>query len=205
MLVGPITKVFGTHETFIRQRPVPQTVGFGAHYARGRPEDPMGEVTNEDYAGALVVFAGGARGTFECSRSMIGPESQMAFDVYGTRGAVGWNLEKLNELQVCLVDEDGRAPRGYTTVYGGDRYPYHGHFVPGDANSIGFEDVITIEDYAFLDSVAKGEQHQPGTGGGARLRQLPGRVAALVLVRRGGRTSSGSSEEASEENEEMVR
>ncbi len=86
MLVGPITKVFGTNETFIRQRPVPQTVGFGAHYARGRPEDPMGEVTNEDYAGALVVFAGGARGTFECSRSMIGPESQMAFDVYGTEG-----------------------------------------------------------------------------------------------------------------------
>ena len=43
MLVGPITKVFGTHETFIRQRPLPQTVGFGAHYARGRPEDPMGD------------------------------------------------------------------------------------------------------------------------------------------------------------------
>ena len=60
MLVGPITRVFGTNETFIRQRPVPQSVGFGAHYARGRPEDPMGEVTNEDYAGALVVFAGGA-------------------------------------------------------------------------------------------------------------------------------------------------
>jgi hypothetical protein len=34
--------------------------------------------------------------------------------------------------------------------------------VPGDANSIGFEDVITIEDYAFLTSVAKGEPFQPG-------------------------------------------
>jgi predicted dehydrogenase len=160
VLAGPITHVLGTSETFIRERPLPQA--GGTHYARGRLGDPTGEVTNEDYAAALVVFANGARGTFECSRSIIGPESQMAFDVYGTRGAIGWNLEQLNELQVSLTDDDGRAPRGYTTVYGGDRYPFHGHFVPGDANGIGFEDIVTIEDFAFLTSVAKGEPFQPG-------------------------------------------
>jgi predicted dehydrogenase len=160
-LVGPIIRLVGTQETFIRQRPLP--VGDGAtHYARGRPGDPMGDVTNEDYAGALVVFANGARGTFESSRSIIGPESQMAFEVYGTQGSIAWNLEELNELQIYLTDEAGRAPRGYTTVHAGDRYPFHGHFVPGDANSIGFEDVITIEDYAYLSSVAGGEMHQPG-------------------------------------------
>jgi hypothetical protein len=86
----------------------------------------------------------------------------MAFEVYGTKGSIAWNLERLNELQVNLTDDAGEAPRGYTTVYGGDRYPYHGRFVPGDANSIGFEDVITIEDYAFLSSVAAGAPHEPG-------------------------------------------
>jgi predicted dehydrogenase len=160
-LVGPITRLVGTQETFIRQRPLPTGAG-GTHYARGRPGDPLGEVTNEDYAGALVQFANGACGTFEASRAIIGPESQMAFEVYGTRGSIGWNLENLNELRVNLTDDEGRAPRGYTTVFGGDRYPYHGHFVPGDANSIGFEDVITIEDYAFLTSVVKGEPFEPG-------------------------------------------
>ena len=161
LLVGPITAVVGTRETFIRRRPLPRP-GAGTHYARGNPDDPTGEVTNEDYAGALVRFAGGGCGSFECSRSMVGPESQMAFEVFGTKGAIAWNLEQLNELQVHLVDDDMEAPRGYTTVYGGDRYPFHGHFVPGDGNAIGFEDVVTIEDYAFLDSVARGEQHQPG-------------------------------------------
>ena len=151
----------GTQETFIRERPLPGAHG-GTHYGRGRPGDPVGAVTNEDYAAALVVFDGGARGSFECSRSMVGPESQMAFEVFGTKGALAWNLEQLNELQVHLVDDGELAPRGYTTVYGGDRYPYHGHFVPGDANSIGFEDVVTIEDFAFLSSVARGEQHEPG-------------------------------------------
>jgi predicted dehydrogenase len=157
---GRITSVSGTRETFITERPLPK--GGGTHYDRGAPDDPTGIVTNEDYAACLVKFLNGARGTFEASRSMVGPESQMAFDVYGTRGALSWNLESLNELKVFLVDETGQSPRGYTTVYGGERYPFHGHFVPGDANAIGFEDLITIEDFTYLTSVAAGTPHHPG-------------------------------------------
>ena len=155
-----VVSVAGTMETFIKQRPLP--VAGGTHYARGAVGDPTGAVTNEDYAGALVVFENGARGTFEASRSVVGPESQMAFDVYGTRGALRWNLETMNEIEVFLVDADDQAPRGYTKVYAGDRYPYHGHFVPGDANAIGYEDLKVIENFEFLSAVAAGEQHQPG-------------------------------------------
>ncbi len=160
MLVGPITRVSGTMETFIKDRPLPKA--GGTPYDRGTPGDPTGAVTNEDYAAAMVTFANGARGTFESSRAIIGPESQMAFDIYGTKGALRWNLETMNELDVFIVDESDTAPRGYTKVYAGDRYPYHGHFVPGDANAIGYEDLKVIENYEFLTAVAKGEQHEPG-------------------------------------------
>jgi predicted dehydrogenase len=158
MLLGPITRVTGTTETFIRERPVPS--GVGSHYGRGTPDDPKGAVTNEDYAGMLCEFAAGARGTFEASRSIIGPESQMAFELYGTKGALGWNLEKLNELQLYLVEDELHT--GYRTVYGGDRFPYHGHFVPGSANGIGFEDLVVIEDYEFCRAVAEGRRYEPG-------------------------------------------
>jgi predicted dehydrogenase len=157
MLLGPITRVVGTVETFIRERPV--TAG-GTHYARGSADDPRGPVTNEDYAGLLCEFAGGARGTFEASRTIIGPESQMAFDVYGTEGALSWNLERLNELQVYLAEDELHT--GYRTVFGGDRFPYHGNFVPGSANGIGFEDLVVIEDLEFLSSIAARRPHQPG-------------------------------------------
>jgi len=160
MLVGPITRVSGTMETFIQDRPLPKA--GGTHYDRGSPGDPTGAVTNEDYAAAMVTFANGARGTFESYRAIIGPESQMAFDIYGTKGALRWNLETMNELDVFIVDESETAPRGYTKVYAGDRYPYHGHFVPGDANAIGYEDLKVIENYEFLTAVAKGQQHAPG-------------------------------------------
>ena len=158
MLLGPITNLTGTLETFIRERPAP---GDGAsHYGRGRPEDPRTPVTNEDYAAMLCTFASGARGTFEVSRTLVGPESENAFDVYGTRGAVGWNFERLNELRVYRATEDRGS--GYTTVLGGDRFSHHGIFVPGSGNTIGFEDLVTIEDYEFCTAVAEGRPYEPG-------------------------------------------
>lgn len=160
-LIGPIERLTGTRHTFITERPLPKP-GAGSHYARGEAGDPTGSVTNEDYGALLCTFANGALGTFESSRAMVGPESQMAFEVHGTKGAVAWNLETMNELRVFLVDESGTAPRGYTTVYAGDRYPYHGHFVPGDANAIGYEDLKVIEGYEYLSSVAAGKPHDPG-------------------------------------------
>ena len=150
MLLGPITRVVGTTATFIAQRPL--ALPGAGHYGRGAPGDPTGDVTNEDYAGMLCEFASGVRGTFESSRTIVGPESQMAFDVHGTKGAAGWNLEKLNELRLYRLTDDPGS--GYTTVFGGDRFPYHGHFVPGSANGIGFEDLVVIEDYEFCRAIA---------------------------------------------------
>jgi predicted dehydrogenase len=158
MLLGPITRVTGTVETFIRERPAP---GDGAsHYGRGRPGDPRTPVTNEDYAAMLCEFPSGARGTFEVSRTMTGPESENAFDVYGTRGAVGWNLERLNELRLYRATEDRGS--GYATVLGGERFGHHGVFVPGSGNPIGFEDLVTIEDYEFCSALAEGRPYEPG-------------------------------------------
>ena len=157
MLNGPIIRVVGIGETFIKERPLPS--GAGTHYDRGSPGDPSGEVTNEDYFGALVVFANGSHGMFEASRAIVGPQSQMAFDVYGTEGALSWNHETLNELQLFRASD---PQQGYTTVRASDRHPFHGAFVPGDANSIGFEDMVAIQDHEFLAAVAEGRPHGAG-------------------------------------------
>jgi hypothetical protein len=84
----------------------------------------------------------------------------MAFDLHASEGAIGWNLERMNELQLYLATDELHS--GYTTVYGGERFPYHGNFVPGSANGIGFEDLVVIEDYEFCRSVAERRPHRPG-------------------------------------------
>jgi predicted dehydrogenase len=158
MLIGPISRVAGTIATFIANRPEPaQRAG---HYSRGTPEDPLTPVTNEDYAAMLCEFACGARGTFESSRTIVGPQSQMAFDAYGTAGAVGWNFERLNEVRLYRATRERGS--GYTTVLGGEGYGHHGVFVPGSANQIGFEDLIAIEDYEFCRAVVEGRPYEPG-------------------------------------------
>jgi predicted dehydrogenase len=158
MLLGPITSVVATTETFIRERPQP--VGAATHYGRGSAGDPRTPVTNEDYAGMLACFASGARGTFEASRIIVGPESEMAFDVYGTQGAAGWNLERLNELRLYRRTADRGS--GYTRVLGGDRFSHHGAFVPGSGNPIGFEDLVTIEDHEFCRALTEDRPYEPG-------------------------------------------
>ncbi len=161
MLNGPITSVVGASETFITERPLPS--GTGTHYDRGGADDPTGTVTNEDYFAALVRFANGSVGTFESSRAIVGPQSQMAFDIYGTQVALGWNLETMNEMAMFrLANDQQRVPQGYTTLYAGEAQPYHSVFVPGEANAIGFEDIVTIQDHEFLSAVAEGRPHSAG-------------------------------------------
>jgi predicted dehydrogenase len=84
----------------------------------------------------------------------------MAFDAYGTRGAVGWDLERLNELRVYRTTDDRGS--GYVTVLGGERFPHHGAFAPGSGINIGFEDLVAIEDHEFLNAVAEERPYQPG-------------------------------------------
>ena len=158
MLIGGIARVCATVATFIPERPIP-AIG-ASHYGRGAPGDRKAPVTNEDYAAMLVEFESGARGTFEASRTVIGPESQMAFDVYGTGGAVGWSLERMNELRLYRATADRGS--GYTTVLGGDRFPHHGAFVPGAGNPIGYEDLVAIEDHEFCVAVAEDRPFAPG-------------------------------------------
>ena len=157
-LVGGIDEVVGMKNTTITHRPIP--TGAAGHYGRGAPEDPKGVVENEDFASMLCRFASGATGTFETSRTTVGPESQNAFEVYGTKGALAWNFERVNELEYYRVGGDVNT--GYTTIFGGDRFPFHGAFVPGQANAIGFEDLVAIEDYSFLESLASGARYSPG-------------------------------------------
>ena len=158
-LCGPIRRLVSVRETFVRERPLP-TPGAGTHYDRGKPGDPTGAVTNEDYVGTLVEFDGGARGTLEADRSIFGPQSSMAYELNGSKGAASWDHEKLNQLQLYLPEE--QPIDGFIEVLAGDAFPHQGNIVPGGGNSIGYEDLKIIEALEFLRSVAEERPHQPG-------------------------------------------
>ena len=160
MLVGPITRVTSDKAIFIRRRPIPQP-GSGTHYDAGSSEGPMGDVTNEDFVSALAHFENGAHGLLEACRVINGAKCDMSFEIHGTKGAIKWNMERMNELQLQWRNDANPAEDGYTTLLSGPGHPYHRHFNPGWGVNLGYDDLKVIEAYNFLHSVVTGKQGNP--------------------------------------------
>lgn len=161
MIVGPIESLTSDKEIFIRERPIPQP-GIGTHYDVGSSDSPKGHVTNEDYVSALVRFTNGARGYLEACRVINGAKCDMSFEVHGTKGAIKWNFEQMNELQLQWRNDAEPAEDGFLRLLSGPAHPYHGHFNPGWGVGLGYDDLKTIEVYNFLQSILTGNQGEPG-------------------------------------------
>ncbi|MBM3775951.1 MAG: Gfo/Idh/MocA family oxidoreductase [Acidobacteria bacterium] len=159
MFAGPVQSVTANRCTFIRERPL-AAPGVGTHFTVAT-EGPRGAVTNEDYVGALVRFTNGARGAFETCRVITGPKCQMAFEVHGTQGALSWDFERMNELNLFLPDGTG-GHDGYTRICSGPEHPFHARFNPGPAVGLGYDDLKAIEAFQFSTWIAKGKQGEPG-------------------------------------------
>jgi len=159
LLAGPVRRVVSNRHTFIPQRPLPAP-GQGTHFSTGQPGDPTAPVTNEDYVGALVEFENGVRGSLEACRVIVGPKCEMAFEIHGTQGAMRWNFERMNELELYLPGDEGLHD-GYTKILGGPRYGDHERFNPGDGIGIGYEELKVIEAYNFLASIVENQQRAP--------------------------------------------
>jgi predicted dehydrogenase len=157
-LVGPIDRVSGRTATMIPRRPrLP--VGEGTHFSRVVTDDLV-DVENEDWAAALCEFGGGTVGSLEASRVIVGPRVRMRFEVFGTRGALAWELERMNELERSRLD-DG-ADEGYTTVLAGPGHGAFEAFQPGAGVPMGYDDLRVIEAAGHLGAIRDGEQREPG-------------------------------------------
>ncbi|MCJ1673834.1 Gfo/Idh/MocA family oxidoreductase [Rathayibacter sp. VKM Ac-2929] len=153
-LVGRIDSVSALTETFVRERPLPGSAAAG-HFSKGTEGGERGAVENEDYAAVLGRFESGAVAVLEASRVAVGPRAEYTLEVYGTKGSLRWDFQRLNELQ--LADD----PSGYRTIMAQPGFGDFSRFQPGAGTSMGFDDLKTIEASLFLTSVLEGRQLAP--------------------------------------------
>jgi predicted dehydrogenase len=158
LLAGPVEAATAVTQTFISKRPR-MPAGTGTHFSLVEGGDE-GEVGNEDYALALARFEQGFTGSLEASRVTVGKHAETGFEVHGTKGALAWDFKRMNELEVFLPLASGDA--GSATVYMGPQHPEYGHFEPGPAIAMGYDDLKVIEAHLFLESVLDGVQREPG-------------------------------------------
>ena len=160
MLAGPIESIVSQQNTYIPTRPQ-ATPGEGTHFSVDA-SGPRGKVTNEDYVSALARFESGAQGIFEVCRIVNGPRCEMAFEVNATKGALKWNFERMNEIEIVLSDDASEPHPGSAVVIAGPEHPGYQHFYPGPGNSMSYEDLKTLEMFHFLQRITNNAPGAPG-------------------------------------------
>jgi predicted dehydrogenase len=152
-LVGPIAEVSGVTKTVWEERPV-LPMGTGTHFSVIEGGEKK-SVENEDYAAMLVRFAeegvgGGALGTLEASRVAVGPRARYEVEIYGTKGSMSWDFERLNELQLALGHHGEHV--GYQRIMANPHFGDFGNYQPGAGPTMGYDDLKTIEARKFLEA-----------------------------------------------------
>jgi predicted dehydrogenase len=158
-LVGEIETVQGLTATFIGERPLPGADAIGNSGGRsgaGSAAVATGRVDVEDAAAALVTFESGAYGVLETNRAAIGRRVSLQLDVFGSRGSASWDMERGDELQVCLPGDQHSF--GYRRVLVNAAHPGAAELLVGGAEGtsigwIGQEVAMWAE---FLTAVAEG-------------------------------------------------
>ncbi len=183
-LVGDIASVSCLTANFIGERPLP---GSGsATFSAGAVDRRTGPVTVDDASLMMVQFANGALGSFEATRFATGRKNSNTFEIYGSKGALTFDLERLNELEF----HDHQAPageQGFRTILATD--PSHAYIAqwwpPG--HTIGYEHTFVHAVADFLTAIERRESIRPGFADGVKVMHVLD--AGLQSMRSGQRVS----------------
>ncbi len=157
-----ITQIAGAiAETFIKERTLAGGVAGGKIADSGRTAAGKGAVTVDDAVLFLARFSGGAVASFEAARQATGNQNRNTFELNGTKGALKFDFERMNELEYYDATLP-RAVQGWTTIMctHGDDHPYVANWWP-DAHIIGYEHGFTNEAYDILKVLAGEEPTVP--------------------------------------------
>ncbi len=145
-LNGPVTRVCGMTEIFIKDR--------------RRPDGSPARVEIDDVCTFLARFSNGSNGTFEATRYARGRKNKNSFEVNGEKGSLYFDLEDMHQLQY-FAHEDPPHLQGWRTIFvTGAEHPYMANWwVPGCV--IGYEHTFINALADFLKSLEKGERAWP--------------------------------------------
>jgi predicted dehydrogenase len=140
---------FGVHGFSLIQTllgPVARVCGQMAKPYPDRPTAKGGRrpVETADIASALIELDGGASGIMTFNRSAWGRKGRIFVQVFGCRGTLVFDQERLNEVQLYLAEGE-RETQGFRTILAAPVHAPYRHFVPASGHSLGFNDLKIIE------------------------------------------------------------
>jgi predicted dehydrogenase len=167
-LVGEISHVTALTAQFVGERPIPKDGTSGAFEAGSLGESRgMGPVTVEDAASMLVRFENGALGTFEATRFAPGRKNYNTFEIYGSKGSIAFDVERMNELNYFSVDDPAHAQGFRKILVTEPVHPYLNAWWPS-GHILGYEHTFVNAMADFLNAIASGIKIEPNFTDGVK-------------------------------------
>ncbi len=161
-LLGEFEAVCGEQKTFIKERPLADGSGTG-------------EVTSDDATSFMARFRSGAIGSFMATRYATGRKNFLRLEIFGSEGSLGFNLERLNELEYFSRRDEG-PEQGFRNILVTEAtQPYvQAWWPPG--HIIGWEHTFIHEVSELIKGIATQTRVVPDFYDGLRCQQVLDRV-----------------------------
>jgi predicted dehydrogenase len=163
-LLGDIEAVCADAHTVHTQRPITQS------------SSEQRSITVDDQTHALLRFANGARGTFSSSWLKHGYKNHLSFEISGTRGTIAFDQERLNELRVFRLGQDG-----FQRILAGPALPGYAAFSPAPGHQLGYNELKTLEVHALIQAICGVQSEGPNFEEAWQVERL---AAAIRLAAR---------------------
>ncbi|MEX2233169.1 MAG: Gfo/Idh/MocA family oxidoreductase [Cyclobacteriaceae bacterium] len=157
-LVGEFQSVSGIQKTFIEERPLSSGNG-------------KGKVSTDDATSFLALFENGALGSFQATRLAPGRKNFLRLEIFGSKGSLGFNLERMNELEYFAGDDEVSS-QGYKNILVTDAsQPYIKAWWP-PGHIIGWEHTFVHQVKELLDGIGSKKNVVPDFYDGLRCQQV---------------------------------
>jgi len=125
------------------------------------------QVTVDDAAWATLETDGGAVASLEVSRMATGRKNGLGIELYGSRGSIGFDLERINELRLSDPSTGGTS----TLLVTEPDHPYLDAWWP-PGHVIGWEHTFTHQAADLLDALAEGRDPSPSFEDGLSVQRV---------------------------------
>jgi predicted dehydrogenase len=156
-LLGDVRRVCGQLATLTRSR------------KRLDAQDGLGEVDVDDVATFMAEFASGALGVFVASRHAWARHNQLAFELDASRGALKFNWDVRDELQVAMAD-DPQSLRGFRQLSMGPAHP--DPWWPIAGLGTGYLETTVNQVRDFVEAIDQSREAHPNFADGLRVQRV---------------------------------
>jgi predicted dehydrogenase len=125
----------------------------------------------EDALFMVAEFENGALGSFEATRFATGRKNYNYFEIYGSKGALAFDFECMNELQY-FSNEDPDYAQGFRNILATEGvHDYIANWWP-PGHIIGYEHEFVHGVVDFIQAIAQGTQVEPNFHDGLKCIQV---------------------------------